>query len=202
MTVNVPGLSNYEHTESIAATIPQPDLVKDKDHGLSSDQEFKRVKLDVESGRSIRGEYFPSYGDEGHLLLYFRGNENLPDFVDLILPAIKNLVAEKELITSKVLDSWRLTMNFYEAVSGVVSGFPFHVDIPANGVITMILNIHRAAKFQITDGTETVDLALPVGSLLILSGESRYKWKHRVLPGKSESKGAVVERISLVLGVK
>ena len=185
------------------AKIPQPNFVKSEYHNLSSEEMFLRVSIEESDGKELNSEYFPRYGEDGHALAYFRGTENLPHFIQSLIPDIKTLVASNDIITKNVKDSWRLTMNFYKNVSGVVSGFPFHVDIPANGVITMIMNIYREATFQITDGNEIVDMHLPVGALLILSGDSRYKWKHRVLPSESTSDiEGQIERVSLVLGVK
>ena len=185
------------------ANIPQPDFVKSENHNLSSNEKFLRVCVKDLNSNELSGEYFPRYGEDSHALAYFRGTENLPSFTQKLLPDIKELIEKNDIITKNVKDSWRLTMNFYKNVEGVVSGFPFHVDIPANGVITMILNIHREAIFQITDGNEAIDIHLPIGALLILSGDSRYKWKHRVLPSESASDiENQIERVSLVLGVK
>jgi len=194
--------ANESNTPINSANIPQPDFVKSEKHNLKSNESFLRLTIKETTG-NIKGEYFPRYGEDGHVLAYFRGNENLPRFVNTFLPNIKALINDNNIITDDIEDSWRLTMNFYKNISGLVSGFPFHVDIPANGVVTMILNTHREATFQITNGNKTIDLHLPVGALLILSGESRYTWKHRVLPSESESDiENYIERISLVLGVK
>jgi alkylated DNA repair dioxygenase AlkB len=93
-------------------------------------------------------------------------------------------------------------MNFYARAGGRIAGFPFHVDIPSNGVVTMILNVQRAVRFEIANGGEPTAIELPVGALLLLSGESRYVWKHRVLPSAAPpgASGHPVERVSLVLG--
>ena len=195
-------LSKYENKQLSSTNIPQPNFVKSENHNLTSKENFIRVTLEQAQNREINGEFFPRYGEEGHLLAYFRGNENLPDFINAVFPRIKQLIEDKSLITRELKDSWRLTMNFYKNIEGTVSGFPFHVDIPANGVITMIMNIHREANFQITNGDDIVDLKLPVGALVVLSGESRYKWKHRVLTSQSNSENLSIDRISLVLGVK
>ncbi len=98
--------------------------------------------------------------------------------------------------------TWKLTMNFYKNIDGTVAGFPFHVDLPANGIVTMILNVQREVLFQIAKDEVVTDIHLPVGSLLVLSGESRYEWKHRVLPMASSGTASAggVERVSLVLG--
>jgi hypothetical protein len=99
---------------------------------------------------------------------------------------------------------WKLTVNYYKNTGKAVAGFPFHVDLPANGVVTMILNIQREVKFQIAKDEVVKDLMIPVGGLLILSGESRYNWKHRVLPMEGNDLDAKnsIERISLVLGYR
>lgn len=39
-------------------------------------------------------------------------------------------------------------------------------------------------------------------SLLVLSGESRYNWRHRVLPIQETSRTTLIQRISVVLGVQ
>lgn len=168
-----------------------------------SQEKFIRLNITDTNEKELNSEYFPHYGEEGHTLAYFRGIENIPLFTKNILPDVKLLIDKNNIGINNTKDSWRLAMNFYENISGVVSGFPFHVDIPANGVVTMIMNIHRAAMFQITNGSDIFDIRLPIGALLLLSGESRYKWKHRILPSKSESNTPnSIERVSLVLGVK
>jgi hypothetical protein len=182
------------------ADIPQPEFVRSAKHNLASEEFYTSLTLHEASQRSIRCEYFPRYGEIGHSLCYFRGNTNLPDIVHDILPFITSTMQDAGLTTDKEL-MWKLTMNFYKSLSGVVAGFPFHVDIPANGVVTMILNIQREVLFQIAKDETIIDINLPPGSLLVLSGESRYQWKHRVLPMTSNpSTNSDIERISLVLG--
>ncbi len=201
----------YQRLEEQAATsnglekahIPQPEFVRSAKHNLASEEYYTRVVLEEVGGRKLSCEYFPKYGEEGHSLAYFRGNPNLPDYIanELVgtirqsLEGIGLIPPEKELL-------WKLTVNFYKSVGGVIAGFPFHVDIPANGVVTMILNVQREALFQIAKDEHLTDITLPVGSLLVLSGESRYQWKHRVLPSQApeSSIAGEVERVSLVLG--
>jgi hypothetical protein len=183
--------------------IPQPKFVKSAQHNLSSEELYTRVTLLEAGGRAIRGEFFPKYGEHGHALCYFQGNANLPDFVtEGPLAEIRRTVERNGLAAAGQELKWKLTMNFYHSFDGKIAGFPFHVDIPSNGVVTMILNVHRAVLFQIAREEVVEDVELPVGSLLILSGESRYQWKHRVLPkelGEAASSGQVA-RVSLVLG--
>ncbi|MDY3555519.1 hypothetical protein R5W24_004662 [Gemmata sp. JC717] len=185
------------------ARIPQPAYVRSADHNLASEEHFARVTLTEAQGRTIRAEYFPRYGEDGHSLGYFQRDANLPNFVrDELVPGVHGLVASEGLVTPEQELTWKLTANFYRRANGRVAGFPFHVDIPSNGVVTMILNVQREARFQIAKGGAVTDIALPVGALLLLSGESRYEWKHRVLPSDAPAGFPVhpVERVSLVLG--
>ena len=194
--------------ESKLANIPQPEFVRSAHHNLPSEEYYVRVALNEPSGRQLHCEYFPRYGEDGHALGYFRGNGNLPDFVvDGFLNSVRSSMEEIALIESEQELTWKLTVNAYKSVDGAVAGFPFHVDIPANGVVTMILNVQREANFQITNGEHLEEIQLPVGALLVLSGESRYDWKHRVSPMLSKetqpsdkSSITVAERVSLVLG--
>jgi hypothetical protein len=188
---------------SETARIPQPDFVRSAKHNLASEEFFTRVVLEEENARRLSCEYFPRYGEDGHALCYFRGNANLPDFVLAgVVPSIRPTLEQASLVQPGQELTWKLTMNFYRSVAGTVAGFPFHVDIPANGVVTMILNVHKEALFQIARNETVMDVPLPVGSLLVLSGESRYEWKHRVLPMSSDGSASPgeVERVSIVLG--
>lgn len=185
------------------AHIPQPEFVRSARHNLTSEEFYTRVVLDEVSGRKLACEYFPRYGEDGHALAYFRNNPNLPDYIggDLVA-SVRRTMEEAGLVRPDQSLTWKLTVNFYKNVGGTVAGFPFHVDIPANGVVTMILNVQREALFQITKGEAVTDIRLSVGSLLVLSGESRYEWKHRVLPMASSGASTLsgIERVSLVLG--
>lgn len=186
-----------------AAHIPQPAYVRSAEHNLNSEERFARVALTEANGRIIRCEYFPRYGEDGHALAYFQRNANLPDFVaESLVPGIHGMIATEGFVTPDEEVTWKLTMNFYKRANGQIAGFPFHVDIPANGVVTMILNVQREALFQIAKGDVVNGIPLPVGALLLLSGESRYEWKHRVLPAAAPAGGDpnAVERVSLVLG--
>ncbi len=185
------------------AHIPQPEFVRSARHNLASEERYTRLLLDEADGRRLGCEYFPRYGEDGHALAYFRGNSNLPDYIaGEVVASVRRTMEESGLGVAGRELTWKLTVNFYKNVGGTVAGFPFHVDIPANGVVTMILNVQREALFQITKGEAVTDIRLPVGSLLVLSGESRYEWKHRVLP--MAASGSIgpggIERVSLVLG--
>ncbi len=195
----------YPHQHLQETHIPQPEFVRSAQHNLSSEESFVKVKLAENEQRSLRCEYFPRYGEEGHALAYFRGNTNLPAFIDeaFLLRLCQNLI-DVNITPPQEKAQWKLTVNYYKKIADSVAGFPFHVDIPSNGVVTMIMNVQREAQFQIAKGEEMEEVTIPVGGLLILSGESRYEWKHRVLP--MSSNGTMfsdnIERVSLVLGFK
>jgi hypothetical protein len=203
-------LTLYDRLEAAAAAgtvqkahIPQPQFVRSAKHNLKSDEFYTSVTLEEADGQKRTCEYFPRYGEEGHALAYFRGNASLPSYISAdLVETVRRTLEQAELVKPDQSLTWKLTVNFYKNIGGTVAGFPFHVDIPANGVVTMILNVQREALLQITKGEAITDIPLAVGSLLVLSGESRYDWKHRVLPmastGHAEPNG--IERVSLVLG--
>ncbi|VAW82753.1 hypothetical protein MNBD_GAMMA12-2173 [hydrothermal vent metagenome] len=211
-------LSLYNRLEGTAkesgleeiACIPQPDFVRSAQHNLHSNESFVRVVLNEREDREIYCEYFPRYGEDGHALGYFRKNSNLPDFVlQTVLNSLQQTMQTLLLVRDNQQKSWqwKLTVNFYKNVNGTVAGFPFHVDIPANGVVTMILNIHSEAFIQMAKDDKVIDIIVPIGGLVVLSGESRYDWKHRVVPKISKqmlsdqpANKYKIERVSMVLG--
>ena len=209
-----------------AASIPQPEYVKSAEHNLRTEEAFVPVQVDDDGGDwpwplaededllRLRCEHFARYGEDGHELTYFRGNRNIPRFVSesvvklaqMKVPAVKDLAADL---------NWKLTMNAYRAVQGShrTAGFPFHVDIPANGEVTMILSLQRGATLQLAhegdiQSQRLTAVEMEPGGLLVLSGEARYNWRHRVLPMEDEHAEEMngkrlegdVRRISLVLG--
>lgn len=168
-----------------------------------SEELFWQFPVDQAGGKC---EFFPRYGEEGHSLAYFRGQRNLPKFVAKdVLPSILDVMIREqsgvdgEPLTAESDIGWRFTINRYQTSNGKLPGFPFHTDVETNGDVTMILNVQREAVFEITDNVRSVRMELPVGSLLILSGESRWQWQHRV---KDSIEDEATERISLVLGCR
>lgn len=75
------------------AHIPQPAYVRSAAHNLQSEERFVRVSLEETDGRTVRSEYFPRYGEDGHALAYFQRNANLPDFVaDDLVPDVRAVI--------------------------------------------------------------------------------------------------------------
>lgn len=126
--------------------------------------------------------------------------------------------------------TWKLTVNYYDQVKNNTnySGFPFHTDIKSNGVVTVILSLESFARMDFIkpkynmdgfhsteygkrDYVPTIDdsltqFLLEPRSLIIVYGEARYEWMHRVVGGESfDYNGKIYKReprSSLVLGVK
>ena len=176
------------------AKVPQPSKLArvSKEHNLSSAQEFVPVRCG-----ELRGEYFRHYGEDGHQLLYLRGNRNMPEFArDLIIPRLEQL--EEVRAVGEQLD-WKQTLNVYKAEQE--GGFAWHVDIPSNGDATTILTLDREATMQLrrldAPDTTLTSVQLVPGSLALLSGEARWDWAHRVVPQVHEK-----DRVSLVYGCR
>ncbi|TAF75954.1 MAG: alpha-ketoglutarate-dependent dioxygenase AlkB [Alphaproteobacteria bacterium] len=94
----------------------------------------------------------------------------------------------------------QVIINEYQAGQGIAP----HVDcIPCFGEVIASLSLGSACvmDFMHADSHEKRSVMLPVGSLLILSGEARYRWKHGISARKSDmwqgSKHPRTRRISL-----
>jgi hypothetical protein len=193
-----------------------------KQHNLKSEESYRIVTLPNEADegrRPVIAQYFDKYGEDGHELTYFINNSNIPDFVKhkLIFPLSSASKEIQELMKLKKSQGqghlkWNFTCNFYglHGADGQLAGFPFHVDVPSNGDITCIHTILTAATLQIrkkADHSQYYSVVMRPGSILLLSGESRWDWEHRVLPQSidlttlpAKLQDIKVGRISLVLG--
>lgn len=171
-----------------------------------TDNQFCRLIRIEEAGRRIVAKHFESYGDKGHELTYFIGNENLPQFLkEGVLPRICAIPQVKELGKPR---HWNFTLNTYAHKDTVtLAGFDFHKDIPSNGEVTAIYSLGISSEFQIRhpgDHTQIATLALHENSFLFLSKEARWDYEHRVIPSKINSTSIFpdqeIKRISLVFG--
>ena len=188
--------------------------------------------------RKRRAQYFDQYGDPGHQLTYFMNNSNIPSYVmDDVISRLVQMKEIKELYTSSegVGDAkdlnWMFTFNTYSSHcdSDIIPGFPYHVDSDFNGDVTVILSLMCGASMELRplpkageEGNSTeknpchMRIELSPGSLLLLSGEARWKWQHRIVPrtgtgtgtgrtdsdDEDDSELPDVQRISLVLGCR
>lgn len=189
-----------------------------KQHNLKSKESYKLLTYTEGQGR-INAQFFKHYGEDGHELTYFIGNKNIPGFIGHsvivnleTLPEIQTLWSQSTNPTSLGAEvprfNWNFTFNAYvisQDKPDKLPGFPFHIDAPFNGDISAILTLVSSAQLEMKKDDFHSSILLTPGSLLVLSGEARWKWQHRVLPIKNENtliqtKFGLVQRISLVFG--
>lgn len=117
--------------------------------------------------------------------------------------------------------SWKMTLNHYPPSTDMPgqqrSGFPWHRDLEANGAATMILALGSPGRlaFGVEEGVDTAapppadnrvlhpervtviqELELEPLDMLLLTGQARWHYVHKVLPSTSGDR-----RVSIVLGV-
>jgi alkylated DNA repair dioxygenase AlkB len=83
----------------------------------------------------------------------------------------------------------------------------WHKDIAVNGIMTSITTVLGDGYFEIKpddpDSQVSYKLKLSPNSLVVLSGDSRWRWVHRVIRKHQDSVSAgIINRISLVLGCR
>lgn len=188
-----------------------------KYHNLKSKEYYKAVHFEDQDGRKISCQYFQKYGEEGHQLSYFIGNNNIPRFIqtDLItrmldIPEVRNLKEADKGI-------WNFTFNTYALLENAsklatMAGFPYHKDIESNGEITAIYSLGEESTFEIRHPErpdQVTRFPLVDNSFILLSGPARWDYEHRVIPVVIQKKTSqlwneieAIKRISLVLGIQ
>lgn len=181
---------------------------KSKGHNLPFEKQYKLLHFEDVSGRKINAQSFTNYGSSGHDLTYFINNQNIPKFIHEGLVARISQMDTVQALASKIENplNWRFTFNVYKEEKSQQASFDWHKDISSNGEITSITTILGSATFQIrpedrTSDSDTYSIPLTPGSIVLLSGDSRWKWEHRVLPQKASVVDSI-GRISLVLGCR
>ncbi len=194
--------------ESRSADIPQPLEGRiSRAHNLQRERTFVPLRVkDPVDATERRCEHFAEYGSAAHALSYFRGNENIPSVCEPILAAL----LKEEAVTSLGEHlHWKLTLNDYKAstedalaeAGGAL--FPWHTDLAANGEITAISTLLAPAIMEFAPHADLAANEQPTrivakpGTLVLLSGDARWKWVHRAMPHPDAAGKA---RISLVLG--
>lgn len=168
-----------------------------RQHNLPTQEHFKRLRID-----KSECQYFERYGEEGHRLTYFIGNKNLPDFIRPLVQAVDTL---PEVMTYCGELERNFTFNTYRAVNTTRAGFDFHVDTPSNGEITTIYTLLSEAVLEMRvkgQKLPSFSCVLEPNSLLLLSGDARWLWEHRVLTQEAPNQHSDIQRISLVYGCK
>lgn len=203
------GKGKNHHAQKVE--IPQPESVKSQAHNLLSNEYYLPVQVSESAAnpnKVLSCAYFQKYGDAGHELIYFSKGKlkSLPLFGQRL---VREKVMAASMRDSFTLDGkWRMTLNIYmcrgsgDAQQLERPGFPLHKDLPANGDITMILSLLASCRMELVpesnlDSTP-LQFELKPASLVVLSGEVRWHWLHRVLPAM----GDAGIRASVVFGWK
>ncbi|MFT5171040.1 MAG: SAM-dependent methyltransferase [Candidatus Marinamargulisbacteria bacterium] len=157
-------------------------------------------------------EVFENYAVQSHRLVYFVGNDNIPE---IFMPYLGGLV--QQALFDDHPDTpfdrprqwtdyrWRVTVNYYgdkdpSDAHFERAGFPYHVDIKTNGQHTFAISLDPGLMEFIkpdkpVDGLVSqsdIDAAVAKrqpeqvfsdrNSLLTMSGQGRHDWAHRVVP--------------------
>jgi hypothetical protein len=146
---------SYKHLDEMKRYIQdrKPTGFVSKKHNLTSQESYNNVLLVDEDSSSKSCQVFEKYGEDGHVLVYFIGNNQIPLHIKKeVLPKLIHLDPVKELkptIQDAKEFDWRLTVNYYEkSTTNSFGGFPFHRDIAANGLITSILTLESPALIE------------------------------------------------------
>lgn len=177
-------------------------------HNLTSKESYRLVSFDNGEGRKLSAQHFKRYGEDGHELTYFINNDNIPSFVKRsLISSVEKLSEVQALKAGQQTLQWNFTFNVYipDPKSSLVPGFPFHIDTPKNGEITAIFTLLNSAELQMRrkeEAAASFSTMLTPGSIVVLSGEARWSWLHRVVPQKIVNSPThdLIHRMSLVVG--
>lgn len=95
----------------------------------------------------------------------------------------------------KVLADWhpnQLIINRYIPGQGISA----HTDhVRQFGPIVVCITVGSGIEMEFTKGTEKINFYVEPNSLYIMSGDARYKWRHAILPRKTDTvKGKTIQR--------
>ena len=103
------------------------------------------------------------------------------EFLSLIV-SLKKKCKNAGLVES---DFNQVIVNNYEVGQGISA----HTDVKEYGQIIGCYTIGSGATMRFTRGEEKYDIYVEPNSLYIMSGESRYEWKHEMVARKSDIVG-------------
>lgn len=204
------------HAISSDTTVEHKKIHRSQSHNLPSHEYYRLVSFNDQEKMKITCQYFEKYGEDGHKLTYFIGNNNLPNFIKSMLISRVLEIPEVIALSQNKLLNWNLTFNVYASELNQprteIPGFPFHKDIPSNGEATMIYSIGAGSEFQMRHPANADKIhAYPLypNSLILFSKEARWDYEHRVVPVEIVDSPPLfttalekIWRISLVLGFK
>jgi alkylated DNA repair dioxygenase AlkB len=189
-----------------AGKIPMSEEKPIPNPNFPSPRIYKQVALAQESGHTIHGQYFDDrYSSKGHDLVYFITNSNVPDYFASYQKRLLSLLVQHQLMPAvpELHEEirWKAVINAYEPNPLQPPEFAWHIDVAINGEVTAILSLGEDAVLNMRpppfdeDPSSWYSQVLKDGSLIVLSGDARWKWQHRVVAPTGM-------RYSLVLGAK
>jgi|SRR5579864_449238 len=96
--------------------------------------------------------------------------DDLPDFLD-------------GLVTGYIAKPDQCIVNEYQPGQGIAA----HTDAKIFGPTICSLSLNSPCVMDFTKDATKISIVLPINSLLILTGEARYAWKHGIAPRKSDT---------------
>jgi alkylated DNA repair dioxygenase AlkB len=121
----------------------------------------------------------------GYLYDYKSGKTNMktepvPDEFQSLIDSLKKKCVQAGLTSA---DFNQVIVNNYETGQGISA----HTDVKEYGPIIGCYTIGSGATMRFTKGEEKYEVYVDPNSLYIMSGESRYKWKHEMVSRKTDT---------------
>jgi hypothetical protein len=166
-------------------------------HNRNTDEYYQLLAIS-DQDRKISLQYFNRYGETGHELSYFIGNRNIPSWIKAsLISRIEDLPQVKALKAG----NWNATLNTYSVTQDrKTPEFPFHKDVASNGAISAVFSFGRQGFLEMQKETVSHTIPLQEGSLVLLAGDARWEWEHRVVSTSSDLAVGACYRQSIVLG--
>jgi len=111
--------------------------------------------------------------------------EEIPDLFQPLIEYLINKTGISSFPEEKLAeqDSFnQVIVNNYEAGQGISA----HTDVKDYGKVIACFTIGSGAMMRFTKDSSEYDLYVKANSVYIMSGESRYKWKHEMISRKSD----------------
>ena len=122
----------------------------------------------------------------GHNYSYTGGELETTDPI----PDLYSLFKDRSLMPTelqKALEGWepdQLIINRYLPGQGIAS----HTDnIKQFGPIVVCVTVGTGLEIEFTKGLEKIPIYVEANSIYVMSGDARYKWRHAIMPRKSDT---------------
>lgn len=125
--------------------------------------------------KSINSRKVQHYGFKYNYTTYdiYEKCEDIPDFLNEIKDFLTFICLELKIINSNYIFNQCIINNYDES-----QGISPHVDVLKYGDVIGCFTLHSGATITFTKNDEIYELYVKPQSLYIMSGDSRYEWKH------------------------